>query len=154
MRDGVEVFKLQKKDESEEKQVLGKSPKAGQMAVMQSAASRVFTNMYVEPLRALSFFFPMPHQEGDMKRRKKRRGRTNADDSPTLIIPPMLMTILQKRGTFVGPRGPLMSSITQLSLSELYFPFRYQSWRKSRIIPRSIPTTRYRLLPPEGWDWS
>jgi len=46
MRDGVEVFKLQKKDESEEKQVLGKSPKAGQMAVMQSAASRVFTNMY------------------------------------------------------------------------------------------------------------
>ena len=47
MRDGVEVFKLQKKDESEEKQVLGKSPKAGQMAVMQSAASRVFTNMYV-----------------------------------------------------------------------------------------------------------
>jgi hypothetical protein len=49
MRDGVEVFKLQKKDESEEKQVLGKSPKAGQMAVMQSAASRVFTNMYVEP---------------------------------------------------------------------------------------------------------
>lgn len=47
MRDGVEVYKLQKKDESEEKQVLGKSPKAGQMAVMQSAASRVFTNMYV-----------------------------------------------------------------------------------------------------------
>jgi hypothetical protein len=57
MRDGVEVFKLQKKDESEEKQVLGKSPKAGQMAVMQSAASRVFTNMYVEPLRALSSSF-------------------------------------------------------------------------------------------------
>jgi len=47
MRDGVEVFKLHRKDESEEKQVLGKSPKAGQMAVMQSAASRVFTNMYV-----------------------------------------------------------------------------------------------------------
>lgn len=33
----------------------------------------------------------------------------------------MLMTILQKRGTFVGPRGPLMSSITQLSLSKLTF---------------------------------
>ena len=28
------------------------------------------------------------------------------------------MTILQKRGTFVGPRGPLMSTITQLSLSK------------------------------------
>jgi hypothetical protein len=39
--------------------------------------------------------------------------------SPTLIIPPMLMTILQKRGTFVGPRGPLLSTITQLSLSKL-----------------------------------
>jgi hypothetical protein len=47
MRDGVEVFKLTRKEESEEKTVLGKSPKAGQMAVMQSAASRVFTNMYV-----------------------------------------------------------------------------------------------------------
>lgn len=46
MRDGVEVFKLtRKQDDSEEKEVLGKSPKAGQMAVMQSAASRVFTNM-------------------------------------------------------------------------------------------------------------
>jgi len=50
MRDGVEVFKLtRKQDDSEEKSVLGKSPKAGQMAVMQSAASRVFTNMYVKP---------------------------------------------------------------------------------------------------------
>jgi hypothetical protein len=57
MRDGVEVFKLQKKDESEEKQVLGKSPKAGQMAVMQSAASRVFTNMYVLILSS-AFYLP------------------------------------------------------------------------------------------------
>jgi len=49
MRDGVEVFKLTRnpEDESETKSVLGKSPKAGQMAVGQSAASRVFTNMYV-----------------------------------------------------------------------------------------------------------
>jgi hypothetical protein len=49
MRDGVEVFKLTRnaEDESETKTVLGKSPKAGQMAVMQSAASRVFTNMCV-----------------------------------------------------------------------------------------------------------
>ena len=47
MRDGVEVYKLTRDPttESEEKHVLGKSPKAGQMAVMQSAASRVFTNV-------------------------------------------------------------------------------------------------------------
>lgn len=38
--------------------------------------------------------------------------------SPTLIIPPMLMTILQKRGVFVGPRGPLLSNLTQLTLSK------------------------------------
>lgn len=47
MRDGVEVYKLthDPTDDHEEKTVLGKSPKAGQMAVAQSAASRVFTNM-------------------------------------------------------------------------------------------------------------
>lgn len=52
MRDGVEVFKLthNPEDDSEIKSVMGKSPKAGQMAVMQSAASRVFTNMYVTSL--------------------------------------------------------------------------------------------------------
>jgi hypothetical protein len=31
----------------------------------------------------------------------------------------MLMTLLQKRGTFVGPRGPLLSNLTQLTLSKL-----------------------------------
>ena len=51
MRDGVEVFKLKhNEDGSETKQSLGNSPAAGKMAVMQSAASRVFTNMYVSPL--------------------------------------------------------------------------------------------------------
>jgi hypothetical protein len=47
MRDGVEVYKLRRNAESgqEEKEVLGKSAKAGQMAVGQSAASRVFTNV-------------------------------------------------------------------------------------------------------------
>ena len=47
MRDGVEVFKLSKNPATneEEKKTLGTSPKAGQMAVMQSAASRVMTNM-------------------------------------------------------------------------------------------------------------
>jgi len=129
MRDGVEVFKLQKKEESEEKQVLGKSPKAGQMAVMQSAASRVFTNMYVF-LSSFSFCSLIkvrlrgPEEEEGAE---NEGGDTDVDDSPTLIIPPMLMTILQKRGTFVGPRGPLMSSITQLSLSKLPAPFSWTS---------------------------
>ncbi|WWC68140.1 uncharacterized protein I206_102063 [Kwoniella pini CBS 10737] len=82
MRDGVEVFKLTRDpvDGSEQKEVLGKSPKAGQMAVMQSAASRVFTNV------------------------------------PTLILPPMIMTILSRRGTFAGPKGNVISSVTQLTL--------------------------------------
>lgn len=47
MRDGIEVFKLTKDpvDGHEDKKSLGTSAKAGQMAVMQSAASRVMTNM-------------------------------------------------------------------------------------------------------------
>lgn len=82
MRDGVEVFKLAKSPETgeERKEVLGTSPKAGQMAVMQSAASRVFTNI------------------------------------PTLIIPPLVMTYLEKRGTFVGPRGKIMGNLANLTL--------------------------------------
>ncbi|WWC59662.1 uncharacterized protein I303_102224 [Kwoniella dejecticola CBS 10117] len=82
MRDGVEVFKLTKDpvDGTEQKEILGKSPKAGQMAVMQSAASRVFTNV------------------------------------PTLILPPMIMTLLTRRGAFTGPRGNLVSNVTQLTL--------------------------------------
>ena len=49
MRDGVEVYKLtiDPADGHEEKHILGKSSKAGQTAVMQSAASRVFTNVSV-----------------------------------------------------------------------------------------------------------
>ena len=47
MRDGVDVFKLTRDpvDGKEDKVDLGKSSKAGQMAVMQSAASRVMTNV-------------------------------------------------------------------------------------------------------------
>ncbi|GFZ47923.1 Probable mitochondrial transport protein FSF1 [Saitozyma sp. JCM 24511] len=82
MRDGVEVYKLTRKPDTgeEDRSVLGKSPKAGQMAVMQSAASRVFTNV------------------------------------PTLIIPPMVMTLLERRNAFVGPRGKLLSNLTNLTL--------------------------------------
>ncbi|KAK1921732.1 putative mitochondrion protein [Papiliotrema laurentii] len=81
MRDGIEVFKLTRNpdDGTESKETLGKSAKAGQMAVMQSAASRVMTNM------------------------------------PTLVIPPLLMTLLQKRGAFSGPRGPLKANVANLT---------------------------------------
>ena len=83
MRDGIEVFHLKRDAEgNEEKEVLGKSAKAGQLAVGQSAASRILTNI------------------------------------PTLCIPPIVMTILEKRGTFVGPRGKLLGTATQLTLSE------------------------------------
>lgn len=48
MRDGIEVFQIKKDAEGDEDKVLlGKSPKAGQLAVGQSAASRVLTNMWV-----------------------------------------------------------------------------------------------------------
>lgn len=81
MRDGVDVFALDKAaDGSDVQRDLGKSPRAGQMAVMQSAASRVLTNI------------------------------------PTLIIPPMVMTYLQHRGAFVGPRGHTLATLTQLTL--------------------------------------
>ncbi|BEI87322.1 uncharacterized protein CcaverHIS019_0100400 [Cutaneotrichosporon cavernicola] len=80
MRDGVDVYQLEKKDDEEEKKDLGLSAKAGQMAVMQSAASRVLTNM------------------------------------PTLIIPPVVMTLLERRGVFSGPRGKTAASLTQLTL--------------------------------------
>ena len=47
MRDGVNVYKLvaDKEDGRKQEQSLGNSAKAGQMAVMQSAASRVMTNV-------------------------------------------------------------------------------------------------------------
>ncbi|RXK35204.1 mitochondrial protein [Tremella mesenterica] len=82
MRDGVEIYTLTRDPTTgaEDKHVLGKSPKAGQMAVMQSAASRVFTNI------------------------------------PTLILPPMIMTLLERRNVFVGPRGKIFSTMTQLTL--------------------------------------
>jgi hypothetical protein len=83
MQDGIQVFRLKHDaDGNEETEVLGKSSKAGKLAVGQSAASRVLTNI------------------------------------PTLIIPPVVMTILEKRGAFMGPRGKLLGTATQLTLSE------------------------------------
>ncbi|ORY24019.1 putative mitochondrion protein [Naematelia encephala] len=89
IRDGIEIYKLTQDpiDGHEEKHVLGTSAKAGQLAVGQSAASRVFTNM------------------------------------PSLVIPPMLMTILERRGAFIGPRGRIISNITNLTLIGLALGF-------------------------------
>ncbi|KAL1407353.1 Sideroflexin FSF1 [Vanrija albida] len=107
MRDGIDVFQVTKDAEGDEDKVLlGKSPKAGQLAVGQSAASRVLTNM------------------------------------PTLIIPPVVMTLLERRGAFKGPRGPLAANLTQLTLIGLslglflppaiaYFPQRAETTGKT-----------------------
>lgn len=38
-------------------------------------------------------------------------------NTPTLILPPLAMALLEKRGTFVGPRGKLLGTATQLTLS-------------------------------------
>jgi hypothetical protein len=56
MRDGIQVYRLRQRDGVEEQEDLGKSAKAGQMAVMQSAASRVFTNVQV-PSPLLPLFY-------------------------------------------------------------------------------------------------
>lgn len=61
-------------------EVLGKSEKAGQVAIAQTAASRVLTNI------------------------------------PTLILPPLIMTALERRGAFSGRNGGRISSITHLGL--------------------------------------
>jgi len=53
------------------------------------------------------------------------------------------MTILQKRGTFVGPRGPLLSTITQLSLSKLCITARSEC-KLTRLVGLSLGL----FLPP------
>ncbi len=85
MRDGIEVYRLRPSPSDASvttKEIIGLSPTAGQHAVAQSAASRVFTNI------------------------------------PTLIIPPMVMSLLERRGAFTGKHGKLGATITQLTLSE------------------------------------
>lgn len=129
MRDGVEVFRLTRDaDDNEHKEVLGKSPAAGKLAVGQSAASRVFTNV------------------------------------PTLIIPPMVMAALEARRAFVGPRGKMLSTLANLTLSKrerrappplsfFWLDLSYRRWRAdlqslhSRPVARLVPPTRHRLLP-------
>jgi hypothetical protein len=61
MKDGIEVYKLSKNEKTgvEDKEVLGKSSKAGQLAVGQSAASRVFTNV-------LALLLPVYGPKADM----------------------------------------------------------------------------------------
>ena len=38
------------------------------------------------------------------------------DDSPTLILPPLLMTVLERRGAFAGPTGPRRQTLAHLAL--------------------------------------
>lgn len=91
---------------------LGKSTKAGFTAVSQTAASRVLCNMcaacdyYVaerlkrieaEPEHPLSLQFDV--------------------SSPTLILPPLAMAALSRRGVFSGPNGRKIETAAELSKS-------------------------------------
>lgn len=113
MRDGIEVFRLKKDAEgNEEKEILGKSSKAGQLAVGQSAASRIFTNI------------------------------------PTLILPPVLMSVLERRGTFAGPRGKLLGTVTQLTSSGYYCRAITNGKRTNRFTPFTVGLALGVFLPP------
>lgn len=76
IRDGIDIFA----PGAEPGQSLGKSSKAGQTAVGQTAASRVLTN------------------------------------APTLILPPLAMAWLEKRGTFASARGKQLKTVANLGL--------------------------------------
>ncbi|GAA5994023.1 hypothetical protein JCM11641_000048 [Rhodosporidiobolus odoratus] len=81
MRDGISVYAPSDpvtNRPSHEK--LGDSAVAGRVAVGQTAASRVLTNI------------------------------------PTLILPPLLITLLERRGAFNRPNGARLSTITNLGL--------------------------------------
>lgn len=128
MRDGIEVYKLRKiADGQEEKDVLGKSAKAGQMAVMQSAASRVATNVSV--LLA-------------------SREAVNSLIRPILILPPLLMTLLERQGAFAGPRGKTISMLSQLTISMSPDPRRADEI--SRSFSRCLLATCHCVLPSKG----
>lgn len=113
LRAGISVFPpSDPKTGHPNNEVLGKSSIAGTYAVGQTAASRVLTNMCV---RAASQF-------------SSKRGLLTRSfvDSPTLILPPIIITLLEKRGAFKGPNGRRLSTVTNLgavSLSSLPFPF-------------------------------
>ena len=93
--------------------MLGKSSIAGTYAVGQTAASRVLTNMCVGALRAL--FHAFEESDGLLR---------SSLDSPTLILPPIIITLLEKRGAFKGPNGRRLSTVTNLGapFSPVQFP--------------------------------
>jgi len=79
IRDGIDVFPPSR-DSQDKPPSLGKSPHAGTLAVSQTAASRVMTNI------------------------------------PTLILPPIVMTLLERRGAFAGPGGKRLQTVANLGL--------------------------------------
>lgn len=83
-------------------EVLGKSSIAGTYAVGQTAASRVLTNMCVAEKRCL------------FRRTDSADSAPFVPRSPTLILPPLIITLLEKRGAFKGPNGRRLSTVTNL----------------------------------------
>ncbi|GAA5833569.1 hypothetical protein JCM3766R1_002576 [Sporobolomyces carnicolor] len=81
MRDGISVYApSDPKTGRPSTEELGKSSIAGTVAVGQTAASRVLTNI------------------------------------PTLILPPLIITVLERRGAFARPNGQRLSTVTNLGL--------------------------------------
>ena len=110
MRAGISVFPpSDPKTGHPNNEVLGKSSIAGTYAVGQTAASRVLTNMCVRALRA---FLTL----------SKESALTESYaplDSPTLILPPIIITLLEKRGAFKGSNGRRLSTVTNLGALSL-----------------------------------
>ncbi|GAA6043575.1 hypothetical protein JCM8097_005261 [Rhodosporidiobolus ruineniae] len=81
MRDGISVYApSDPKTGRPSNEKLGESAVAGRVAVAQTAASRVLTNI------------------------------------PTLILPPLIITVLERRGAFNRPNGKALSTVTNLGL--------------------------------------
>ena len=104
MRDGISVYAPSDPVTGRPSaEVLGKSSIAGTYAVGQTAASRVLTNMCVPSFsRCLC---PLGCAD-----------TTTRSPSPTLILPPLLITILERRGAFRGPNGARLSTVLNLGL--------------------------------------
>ena len=108
MRDGISVYApsdpVTGRPSSE---VLGKSSVAGTYAVGQTAASRVLTNMCV---------FVLVLFGSSLHARPALTSLRLPARSPTLILPPLLITLLERRGAFRGPNGARNSTVLNLGL--------------------------------------
>ncbi|KAK4050590.1 Sideroflexin FSF1 [Microbotryomycetes sp. JL201] len=62
----------------------------------------------------ISIFPPADEKTG--KTSTEELGKSSTAGNPTLILPPIVMTMLERRGAFRGPRGKTLSTVTNLGL--------------------------------------